>query len=155
MSAGTAPPNYGRGGAVPQTNKKEIVMVNKVILLGFVGKAPEVRYTPGGKAVASIRLATSRSWTDKQSGDRKEDTAWHDVEVWGKSAEACGKHVQTGRCLYVEGHLKYERWTDKESGQERFRAKIVADSVRFLGKRNGNADQPADDSSGEDVPDAG
>lgn len=128
-------------------------MVNKVILVGFVGNAPETRFTPGGKAVASIRLATSRGWTDKQTGQRNEDTQWHDVEVWGKAAEACGKNVQTGRCIYVEGHLKYERWTDKQSGQERFRTKIVADSVRFLGKRNGSADEPADDSGAEDTPD--
>ena len=68
-------------------------MVNKVILVGNLGKDPEVRYTSGGQAVATLRIATSRSWTDKQSGQRKEETEWHDVEVWGKQAEQCGEYL--------------------------------------------------------------
>ena len=72
-------------------------MVNKVILIGNLGKDPEVRYTSGGQAVANLRIATSRSWTDKQSGQRKEETEWHDVEVWGKQAEQCGEYLAKGR----------------------------------------------------------
>ena len=128
-------------------------MVNKVILVAFVGKDPEVRYTPGGQPVATLRLATSRNWTDKQSGQRKEETEWHDAEVWGKSAEACGKHLEKGSRVYVEGRIKTDHWEDKQSGQKRSRVKIVAESVRFLGKANGKgddqpADEPADDGAG-------
>ncbi len=108
-------------------------MVNKVILVGNLGKDPEVRYTSGGQAVASLRIATSRSWTDKQSGQRKEETEWHDVEVWGKQAEQCGEYLAKGRQVYVEGRLKTDKWQDKQSGQDRYRVKVVADTVRFLG----------------------
>src|SRR5512140_2006519 len=110
-------------------------MVNKVILVGNLGKDPEVRYTAGGQAVASLRIAISRSWTDKASGQRKEETEWHDVEVWGKQAEQCGEYLAKGRQVYVEGRLKTDKWQDKTSGQERSRVKVVADSVRFLGGR--------------------
>jgi single-strand DNA-binding protein len=110
-------------------------MVNKVILIGNLGKDPEVRYTQGGQAVANLRIATSRSWTDKQSGQRKEETEWHDVEVWGKQAEQCGEYLAKGRQVYIEGRLKTDKWQDKQSGQERSRVKVVADSVRFLGGR--------------------
>jgi single-strand DNA-binding protein len=107
-------------------------MVNKVILVGNLGKDPEVRYTNGGQAVANLRIATSRSWTDKQSGQRKEETEWHDVEVWGKQAEQCGEYLAKGRQVYVEGRLKTDTWDDKQTGQKRSRVKVVADTVRFL-----------------------
>jgi single-strand DNA-binding protein len=108
-------------------------MVNKVILVGNLGKDPEVRYTSGGQAVANLRIATSRSWTDKQSGQKKEETEWHDVEVWGKQAEQCGEFLSKGRQVYVEGRLKTDSWDDKQTNQKRFRVKVVADTVRFLG----------------------
>jgi single-strand DNA-binding protein len=124
-------------------------MVNKVILVGNLGKDPEVRYTSGGQAVANLRIATSRSWTDKQSGQRKEETEWHDVEVWGKQAEQCGEYLAKGRQVYVEGRLKTDKWQDKTSGQERSRVKVVADSVRFLGGRGaGGAGGPGGAASG-------
>ena len=107
-------------------------MVNKVILIGNLGKDPEVRYTAGGQAVATLRIATSRSWTDKQTNQRKEETEWHDVEVWGKQAEQCGEYLAKGRQVYVEGRLKTDKWQDKQSGQDRYRVKVVADTVRFL-----------------------
>jgi single-strand DNA-binding protein len=107
-------------------------MVNKVILVGNLGKDPEVRYTTGGQAVANLRIATSRSWTDKQSGQKKEETEWHDVEVWGKQAEQCGEYLAKGRQVYVEGRLKTDAWDDKQTGQKRSRVKVVADTVRFL-----------------------
>src|SRR5512136_814994 len=112
-------------------------MVNKVILVGNLGKDPEVRYTTGGQAVANLRIATSRSWTDKQSGQKKEETEWHDVEVWGKQAEQCGEYLAKGRQVFVEGRLKTDKWQDKQSGQERSRVKVVAESVRFLGGGGG------------------
>jgi single-strand DNA-binding protein len=107
-------------------------MVNKVILIGNLGKDPEVRYTTGGQAVANLRIATSRSWTDKQSGQKKEETEWHDIEVWGKQAEQCGEYLAKGRQVYVVGRLKTDAWDDKQTGQKRSRVKIVAESVRFL-----------------------
>ena len=112
-------------------------MVNRVILVGNLGKDPEVRYTTGGQAVATLRIATSRSWTDKQSGQRREETEWHDVEVWGKQAEQCGEYLSKGRSVYVEGRLKTDKWQDKQSGQDRYKVKVVADTVRFLGGGRG------------------
>jgi single-strand DNA-binding protein len=114
-------------------------MVNKVILIGNLGKDPEVRYTSGGQAVANLRIATSRSWTDKQSGQRKEETEWHDIEVWGKQAEQCGEYLSKGRQVYVEGRLKTDKWQDKETGKDRYRVKVVADSVRFISSRGAGA----------------
>jgi single-strand DNA-binding protein len=137
-------------------------MVNKVILVGNLGKDPEVRYTSGGQAVANLRIATSRSWTDKQSGQRKEETEWHDVEVWGKQAEQCGEYLAKGRQVYVEGRLKTDKWQDKQSGQERSKVKVVADTVRFLGGRGagggapgGRAPAPEEAPGGFEEPDSG
>jgi single-strand DNA-binding protein len=128
-------------------------MVNKVILVGNLGKDPEVRYTTGGQAVANLRIATSRSWTDKQSGQKKEETEWHDVEVWGKQAEQCGEYLAKGRQVYVEGRLKTDSWDDKQTGQKRSRVKVVAETVRFLssggrgaGAGKGAGGPPQDDS---------
>ncbi len=120
-------------------------MVNKVILVGNLGKDPEVRYTSGGQAVATLRVATSRSWTDKQSGQRKEETEWHDVEVWGKQAELCGEYLAKGRQVYVEGRLKTDKWQDKQSGQDRYRVKVIAETVRFLGGGSKPDEQPDDE----------
>ena len=136
-------------------------MVNKVILVGNLGKDPEVRYTSGGQAVANLRIATSRSWTDKQSGQRKEETEWHDVEVWVKQAEQCGEYLAKGRQVYVEGRLKTDKWQDKQSGQERSKVKVVSDTVRFLGGRGAGGGAggrpPASDEApgGFEEPDSG
>ena len=140
-------------------------MVNKVILVGNLGKDPEVRYTSGGQAVANLRIATSRSWTDKQSGQRKEETEWHDVEVWGKQAEQCGEYLAKGRQVYVEGRLKTDKWQDKQTNQERSKVKVVADTVRFLGGRGAGgaggggggrgAGMPDEPPGGFEEPDAG
>ena len=131
-------------------------MVNKVILVGNLGKDPEVRYTSGGQAVANLRIATSRSWNDKQSGQRREETEWHDVEVWGKQAEQCGEYLSKGRQVYVEGRLKTDKWQDKQTGQDRSRVKIVADSVRFLGGRGaGGGASPNRNQGSEEGPPGG
>ena len=126
-------------------------MVNKVILVGNLGKDPEVRYTSGGQAIASLRIATSRSWTDKQSGQRKEETEWHDVEVWGKQAEQCGEYLSKGRQVYVEGRLKTDKWQDKQTGQDRYRVKVVADTVRFLGGGGGGGQRAGAPRSGGEM----
>ena len=107
-------------------------MVNKVILIGFLGADPELKHTSQGIAIAVLRVATSRRWADKD-GERREETEWHDVEVWGKQGEAAGEHLGKGRHVYVEGRLKTDVWTDKQSGQRRYRTKIVAEQVTFLG----------------------
>jgi single-strand DNA-binding protein len=130
-------------------------MVNKVILVGNLGKDPEVRYTSGGQAVANLRIATSRSWTDKQSGQRKEETEWHDIEVWGKQAEQCGEFLSKGRQVYVEGRLKTDKWQDKQSGQDRYKVKIVADTVRFLGGGGRGSARPHSEEAGGPPPPAG
>ncbi|MCC6278588.1 MAG: single-stranded DNA-binding protein [Oligoflexia bacterium] len=106
--------------------------VNKVILVGRLGTDPEVRYTPGGQAVAKLSLATSESWTDKQ-GQKQERTEWHRIVVWGKLAEICGQHLSKGRQVYVEGRLQTRSWDDKATGQKRYTTEINANTVQFLG----------------------
>jgi single-strand DNA-binding protein len=107
-------------------------MVNKVILVGNLGRDPEMRQA-GGQTVAILRLATSRSWIDKRTGQRKEEREWHDIEVWGRHGELCRQYLAKGRQVYVAGRLKTDRWKDKQSGQDRHRVKVVAEFVQFLG----------------------
>ena len=110
--------------------------INKVILIGNLGKDPEVRFTPGGQAVANFNIATSESWTDKNSGQKQERTEWHRIVVWGKLAELCGEYLKKGRQCYVEGRLQTREWTDKE-GQKKYTTEIVANTVQFLGGGGG------------------
>jgi single-strand DNA-binding protein len=107
--------------------------VNKVILLGNLGADPEVRFTPGGQAVANFRVATNESWTDKQ-GQKQERTEWHRIVVWGKLAELCGEYLKKGRQAYVEGRLQTREWTDKEN-KKNYTTEVVAQTVQFLGGR--------------------
>jgi single-strand DNA-binding protein len=109
--------------------------VNKVILIGNLGADPEVRFTPGGQAVANFRIATSESWTDK-NGQKQERTEWHRIVVWGKLAELCGEYLKKGRQCYVEGRLQTREWTDKEN-RKNYTTEVVANSVVFLGGRDG------------------
>jgi single-strand DNA-binding protein len=109
--------------------------VNKVILIGNLGADPEVRFTPGGQAVANFRIATSDTWTDK-NGQKQERTEWHRIVVWGKLAELCGEYLKKGRQCYVEGRLQTREWTDKE-GRKNYTTEVVANSVTFLGGRDG------------------
>jgi single-strand DNA-binding protein len=109
--------------------------VNKVILIGNLGADPEVRFTPGGQAVANFRIATSESWTDK-NGQKQERTEWHRIVVWGKLAELCGEYLKKGRQCYVEGRLQTREWTDKEN-KKNYTTEVVATSVTFLGGRDG------------------
>ncbi len=105
--------------------------VNKVILIGNLGKDPEVRFTPSGAAVANFNIATNESWTDK-SGQKQERTEWHRIVVWGKLAELCGEYLKKGRQAYVEGRLQRREWNDKE-GKKNYTTEIVAQTVQFLG----------------------
>ncbi|HLL01923.1 MAG TPA: single-stranded DNA-binding protein [Myxococcaceae bacterium] len=108
--------------------------VNKVILIGNLGKDPEVRFTPGGQAVANFSIATSDSWTDK-NGQKQERTEWHRIVVWGKLAELCGEYLKKGRQCYVEGRLQTREWTDKEN-RKNYTTEVVANAVTFLGGRD-------------------
>jgi single-strand DNA-binding protein len=101
--------------------------VNKVILVGNLGKDPEVRYTPGGQAVANFTIATNENWTDKQ-GQKQERTEWHRIVVWGKAAELCGEYLSKGRQVYIEGRLQTREWTNKE-GAKQYTTEVVANPV--------------------------
>ena len=101
--------------------------VNKVILVGNLGKDPEVRYTPGGQAVANFTVATNENWTDKQ-GQKQERTEWHRIVVWGKAAEHCGEYLSKGRQVYIEGRLQTREWTNKE-GAKQYTTEVVANPV--------------------------
>lgn len=106
--------------------------VNKVILIGNLGKDPEVRFTPSGQAVANFSIATTDSWTDKTTGQKQERTEWHRIVVWGKQGEHCGEYLKKGRQCYVEGRLQTREWTDKE-GKKKYTTEVVANTVQFLG----------------------
>ena len=110
-------------------------MVNRVIILGNLGADPEVKHLPGGQTVCSMRVATSRSWVEKGSNERKEETEWFSVEVWGRQADACVEYLKKGRSVFVEGRLKTDKW--QKDGQERERVKVVAENVRFVGGGGG------------------
>lgn len=113
--------------------------VNKVILVGNLGKDPDVRYLPSGEAVTNITLATTESWKDKNSGDKKEATEWHRVVFFRKLAEIAGQYLKKGSQVYIEGSLKTRKWQDKD-GQERYTTEIVADEMKMLGSRQGSGD---------------
>lgn len=105
--------------------------VNKVIILGNLGRDPELRHTANSKAVATLRVATNEVWNDA-SGERQERTEWHTVVVWGRQAENCAQYLSKGRSVYVEGRLQTRKWQDKE-GHDRYTTEIVADRVQFVG----------------------
>ena len=110
--------------------------INKVILIGNLGKDPEVRYTPNGAAICNITLATTRSWKNKDSGDKVEETEWHRVVFYDRLAEIAGEYLKKGRPVYVEGRLKTRKWQDKE-GVDKYTTEIVADNMQLLGGREG------------------
>lgn len=109
--------------------------MNKVLLVGNLGKDPELRVTPSGKSVATFTLATNEKWVDAQTEERKESTEWHDVEVWGRQAEAVNATMKKGKQVMVEGRIRTDKWEDKETKEPRSRKKIVADTVLFLGAK--------------------
>jgi len=116
--------------------------VNKVILVGNLGRDPEVRYSPDGSAICNISIATTSQWKDKQSGERREETEWHRVVFYNRLAEIAGEYLRKGRSVYIEGRLKTRKWQDKETGQDRYSTDVVADQMQMLGGR--------DDSGGVD-----
>jgi single-strand DNA-binding protein len=121
--------------------------VNKVIIVGNLGADPETRYMPNGDAVCNIRVATTESWKDKQSGEKKEITEWHRVVFYRKLAEIAGQYLKKGSQVYLEGRIRTRKWTDKE-GQERYTTEIEANEMQMLGRREGMGDAGPRESSG-------
>jgi single-strand DNA-binding protein len=113
-------------------------MVNKVILVGNLGRDPEVRSTPSGQPVATFTLATSRRWKDK-NGQRQEQTEWHQIVCWGRQAEVAGQYLTKGKQLYVEGRLQTRSWEDRQSGEKRYRTEVICENFQMLGSRGGGA----------------
>ncbi len=130
--------------------------VNKVILIGRLGRDPEIRYTPDGTAVANFSIATSDEWKDKNTGEKRERTEWHRIVAWRRLGELCGEYLAKGRQVYVEGKLQTRSW--EQDGVTRYMTEIVASEIRFLGGRDqgeynrggysGGAGRPASNNAG-------
>ena len=110
--------------------------INKVILVGNLGADPDTRYMPSGKAVTNIRIATSESWKDKQTGDMQERTEWHSVVLYDKLGEIAAEYLRKGSQVYIEGKIRTRKWQDKE-GKDRYTTEIIADQMQMLGGRGG------------------
>jgi len=124
--------------------------VNKVILVGNLGRDPETRYMPDGAAITNASVATSFQWNDKASGEKKEETEWHRVVFRGKLAEIAGEYLKKGSQVYVEGRLRTRKWQDKE-GHDKYTTEIVADRMQMLGARSG-AGEPRGEPRGDAAP---
>jgi single-strand DNA-binding protein len=128
------------------TSGDKMASVNKVIIVGNVGRDPETRYMPSGDAVTNISVATSDRYKDKQTGEMKENTEWHRIAFFGKLAEIAGQYLKKGSQVYVEGRLRTRKWTD-QSGQEKYSTEIIADSMQMLGARMAGSGDAAEPSS--------
>ncbi len=125
--------------------------VNKAILLGNLGRDPEVRYSPDGSAIANITIATTESWKDR-SGEKQEKTEWHRVVFYGRTAEVVGEYLKKGSSVYVEGRIQTRKWQDKD-GQDRYTTEIVGDRMQMLGSRSeGSAQDRTEQSQGAPKP---
>jgi single-strand DNA-binding protein len=109
-------------------------MINKVILVGRLGKDPEMRSTPSGMSVAKFTVATDERFTDR-NGEKQERTEWHNITAWGKLGEICGQYLRKGKLVYIEGSIRTDSWDDKESGQKKYRTEIVAKEMKMLDRR--------------------
>ena len=134
--------------------------INKVIIIGNLGRDPEVRYTPNGAAVCNVSLATTRNWKDKNSGDKVEETEWHRVVFYDRLAEIAGEYLKKGSPCYVEGRLKTRKWQDKD-GKDNYTTEIVAEQMQLLGGREtrggsgggyGGGAQSGDDGFSQEAP---
>lgn len=108
---------------------------NKVILVGNLTRDPEVKYTTGGSAVAEIGLAVNRTWFDQKANEKKEETTFVDVTLWGRQAEVAGEYLSKGRSVLIEGRLQLDQWEDKQSGQKRSKLRVVCENMQMLGGR--------------------
>jgi single-strand DNA-binding protein len=122
--------------------------VNKVIIVGNLGRDPETRYLPSGEAVTNISVATTETWKDKASGEKKEATEWHRISFFGKLAEIAGEYLKKGSQVYVEGQLRTRKYQDKETGKDRYSTEIRADRMQMLGSRAGSG-EPRGEAGGE------
>ena len=120
--------------------------INKVILVGNLGKDPEIRYSAAGAAIANITIATSDSWKDKNTGEKQERTEWHRVVFFNRLAEVVGEYLKKGSQVYIEGRLQTRKWQDKD-GQDRYTTEIVASEMQMLGGRSAPADSGGQSSS--------
>lgn len=109
-------------------------MINKVILVGRLGKDPEIRSTPGGQSVAKFTIATDEKFTDR-NGEKQERTEWHNIAAWGKLGEICGQYLKKGKLVYIEGSIRTDSWDDKETGQKKYRTEIIANTMKMLDRR--------------------
>ena len=109
-------------------------MINKVILVGRLGKDPEIKSTAGGQTVAKFTMATDEKFTDK-SGEKQERTEWHNIVAWARLAEICGQYLRKGSLVYIEGSIRTDSWEDKESGQKRYRTEIIAREMKMLDRK--------------------
>jgi single-strand DNA-binding protein len=123
--------------------------VNKVILVGNLGRDPETRYSADGAAICNVSVATTSSWKDKASGEKKEETEWHRVVFYGRLAEIAGEYLKKGRSVYVEGRLKTRKWQDKD-GVEKYTTEIVAEQMQMLGGREGGGGGGGGSSMGDE-----
>ncbi|MEX4085737.1 single-stranded DNA-binding protein [Haemophilus influenzae] len=121
--------------------------INKVIIVGHLGNDPEIRTMPNGDAVANISVATSESWNDRNTGERREVTEWHRIVFYRRQAEICGEYLRKGSQVYVEGRLKTRKWQD-QNGQDRYTTEIQGDVMQMLGGRNQNAGSYGNDMGG-------
>jgi single-strand DNA-binding protein len=122
--------------------------INKVILIGNLGKDPEVRYMPSGRAVANVTIATNDVWKDRNTGEKQERTEWHNVTFYSPLAEIVGQYLKKGSSLFVEGRLQTRKWQDK-SGQDRYTTEIIANEMKMLG---GRGDQSASPPAQQSIP---
>ncbi|MBX3687685.1 MAG: single-stranded DNA-binding protein [Rhodocyclaceae bacterium] len=122
--------------------------LNKVILIGNLGADPETRYAPSGDAICNLRLATTETWKDRTSGERRENTEWHRVVFFGKLAEIAGQYLRKGSQIYVEGRIQTRKWQDKE-GQDRYTTEIRGDEMKMLGSRQGMGGSDAPSRGGD------
>jgi single-strand DNA-binding protein len=129
--------------------------VNKVIIVGNLGRDPETRYSPDGAAMTNVSIATTSQWKDKATGEKREETEWHRVAFFGRLAEIAGEYLRKGSQVYIEGRLRTRKWQDKESGQDRYSTEIVADVMQMLGSRSGAGAPPADDEARASAPRGG
>lgn len=121
--------------------------VNKVIIVGNLGKDPEVRYMPSGSAICNVNVATTRQWKNKESGEKQEETDWHRIVFFDRLAEIAGEYLKKGRSVYVEGRLRTRKWTDKE-GKDQYTTEVVATEMQMLGGREGMGGAPSGDEEG-------
>ena len=132
-----------------------MVGVNKSIIVGRLGRDPELKYTSDGKAVANFSVATSEDWKDKSTGDKKERTEWHRIVVWGRLGEICGEYLRKGSQVYLEGKIQTRKWEDKD-GNERYVTEIIAHTMQMLGGGQEREKPPVQEEPGvkpgDDIP---